>query len=150
MVHRRLVLATGVFDILHPGHLRFLEESKKQGGPGARLVVVVATDKTVKSRKGQGPTMSESDRLEIVSSLKPVNRAVLGHKKIDFLGVLHELKPDIVCVGYDQNDIKRRVVKLVADQKLSIRVVQIQKFGGRGPTSSSGLKKRIAKNLAED
>ncbi len=146
MVHRKTVLATGVFDILHPGHIRFLEESKKKGGPRATLVVVVATDKTVKDRKGHGPTLSESDRLELVSALRPVNRAVLGHEKVDFLGVLHELKPDIVCVGYDQNDIKRRVVKLVADQKLPIRVVQIQKFGRNGLNSSTGVKKKIARN----
>src|SRR6266571_7477395 len=106
MALHKTVLATGVFDILHPGHIRFLEESKKQGGPGAQLVVVVARDKTVVKRKGRGPVLPESDRREIVACLKPVNRAVLGHEEVDFLGVLEELKPDIVCVGYDQNDIK--------------------------------------------
>src|SRR5262249_7671765 len=146
MVLRKTVLATGVFDILHPGHIRFLEESKKKGGPRARLVVVVARDKTVRERKGHVPTLPEAYRGWIGSALRPVDRAVLGHEKVDFLGVLHELKPDIVCVGYDQNDVKRRVVKLVADQKLPIRVVQIQKFGRNGLNSSSGVKRRIAKN----
>ncbi len=146
MVQRKTVLATGVFDILHPGHIRFLEESKKKGGPRATLVVVVARDKTVKDHKGHGPTLPETDRLELVSALRPVNRAVLGHEKVDFLGVLHELKPDIVCVGYDQSDVKRKVVKLVADQKLPIRVVKIRKFGRKGLNSSTGVKKRIAAN----
>jgi FAD synthetase len=146
LAQRKTVLATGVFDILHPGHVRFLEESKKQGGPGARLVVVVARDKTVLKRKGRRPVLPESDRREIVSFLKPVNRAVLGHEEVDFLGVLEELRPDIVCVGYDQNDIKTRVKKLVTAQKLPIRVVQIAKFGRDGLNSSTGVKKRIAKN----
>jgi FAD synthetase len=143
---RKTVLATGVFDILHPGHVRFLEESKKQGGPGARLVVVVARDKTVLKRKGRRPVLPESDRRDIVASLKPVSRAILGHEEVDFLGVLEELKPDIVCVGYDQNDIKTRVRKVVTGQKLPIRVVQIAKFGRDGLNSSTGVKKRIAKN----
>ncbi len=140
------VLATGVFDILHPGHIRFLEESKKQGGPGAHLVVVVARDKTVFKRKGRGPVLPESDRREIVSALKPVSRAILGHEEVDFLGVLQEVKPDIVCVGYDQKDIKTAVKRLVARQKLPIRVVQLAKFGKDGLNSSTGLKKRIARS----
>jgi FAD synthetase len=146
LAHRKTVLATGVFDILHPGHVRFLEESKKRGGPGARLVVVVARDKTVLKRKGRRPVLPESDRREIVSLLKPVNRAVLGHEEVDFLGVLEELRPDIVCVGYDQNDIKTTVKKLVTAQKLPIRVVQIAKFGRDGLNSSTGVKKRIARD----
>src|SRR5437867_4849256 len=146
MAQHKTVLATGVFDILHPGHILFLEESKKQGGPGARLVVVVARDKTVRDRKGHGPTLPELDRVQIVSALKPVNRALLGHEHVDFLGVLQELRPDIVCVGYDQNDIKRKVAKLVVEQNLPIRVVQIAKFGRNGLNSSTGVKRRIAKN----
>ena len=146
MAQRKTVLATGVFDILHPGHIRFLEESKKQGGPGARLVVVVARDRTVMRRKGRRPVLPESDRREIVASLKPVSRAILGHEEVDFLGVLEELKPDIVCVGYDQKDIKTTVKKVVRAQKLPIRVVQIAKFGRDGLNSSTGVKKRIARS----
>ena len=48
---RRRVLASGVFDLIHDGHLRFLEEAKKMGGKGAELVVVVARDSTVRRLK---------------------------------------------------------------------------------------------------
>ncbi len=146
MAPGKTVLATGVFDILHPGHLRFLEESKKQGGPGARLIVVIAKDLTVLKRKGHPPVLPESQRRQIVASLKPVTKAILGHKGVDFLGILQEFKPSIVCVGYDQNDIKAAVKKVIADQKLPIRVVQLPKFGVDGLNSSTGVKRRVVKN----
>jgi FAD synthetase len=145
MTPRKTVLATGVFDILHLGHIRFLRESRKKGGPGAKLVVVIARDRTVFNRKGRSPIMPESQRREIVASLKYVDKAVLGHAKIDMLGVLREEKPDIVCVGYDQREIKSSLEKLVRKEKLRLRVVQIGRFGLGGLSSSSQLKDRIVK-----
>ena len=145
MTRRKKVLATGVFDILHHGHLRFLQESKKSGGPRARLVVVIARDKTVFNRKGHKPIMPERQRREIVAALKPVYRAILGHPNLDMLGVLEEVKPDVVCVGYDQQEIKASLNKLVRKEKLRLRVVQIPKFGQGPISSSSQLKARIAR-----
>ncbi len=146
MAPGKTVLATGVFDILHPGHLRFLEESKKKGGPRARLVVIIAKDHTVLKRKGHPPVLPESDRRQIVASLKPVSKAILGHEEVDFLGILQEVRPSIVCVGYDQNDIKAAVKRVIVDQKLPIRVVQLPKFGVDGLNSSTGVKRRVVKN----
>ena len=138
-------MATGVFDILHPGHLRFLAESKRRGGPGARLVVVVARDETVLRRKGRKPILSEKERLQMISALRVVDRAVLGHKHLDMIGFLREIRPSIVSVGYDQNDIKSSVEKLIKQEKLGIRVVQIRRFGPPTHNSSTKLKKQIAK-----
>ncbi len=50
---RKIVLASGVFDLLHLGHVRFLEAAKSTGGRGAKLVVVVARDDTVEKKKGR-------------------------------------------------------------------------------------------------
>src|SRR5215472_12053998 len=96
------VLATGVFDLLHVGHLRFLEASKQKGGPNSRLVVVVATDKTVRRRKGKNPVIPEEQRTEIVGALRVVDRALLGKEEIDLLGILRQVHPDVLCFGYDQ------------------------------------------------
>ncbi len=148
MAERKTVLATGVFDVLHPGHLRFLEESKRRGGPGARLVVVVARDGTVLRRKERKPIMSENERLEMVSALRVVDRAILGHQHLDLIGVLREIRPSIVSVGYDQNDIKSSVKKLIQQEKLRIRVLQIRKFSPSPLNSSTKLKNRIAKSYA--
>lgn len=138
-------MATGVFDILHPGHIKFLEESKRRGGRGAQLVVVVARDATVRQRKGRDPTIPESQRLEMVKALRAVDRAILGHPKLDLLGVLREEKPDLVAVGHDQNQIKSAVMKVIMKAKLPIRVVQIREFGPRRLNSSTKVKSEVAK-----
>jgi FAD synthetase len=142
------VLATGVFDLLHLGHLRFLEESKKKGGPRSRLVVVVARDKTVFRRKGKGPVIPEDQRRELVAALRVVDRAILGREEVDLLGILREVKPDIVCVGYDQDEIRAAVTRVIGKERLPIRVIRIRRFGPIGFNSSTKLKNRVAKALS--
>jgi len=144
----KTVLATGVFDLLHLGHLRFLEESKRKGGPRSRLVVVVGRDKTVFRRKGKGPIIPEDQRRELVAALRVVDRAILGREEIDLLGILEEVKPDIVCVGYDQDEIRVAVAELIRKQGLPIRVIRIRRFGPIGYNSSSKLKNRVAQALS--
>ena len=92
------VMASGVFDLLHPGHLYYLKEAKKLGD---ELVVVGATDNTVRKRKHE-PITPQDMRLEMVEALKPVDRAVLGHEN-DVFRTVEELKPDIIALGYDQD-----------------------------------------------
>lgn len=141
-------MATGVFDLLHLGHLRFLEESKKKGGPGSKLVVVVASDKTVFRSKGKGPVIPADQRRTLVAALRVVDRAILGKEEREILGILKEVKPDIVCVGYDQDEISAAVRRVIRKQGLAIRVVKIQRFGPAGFNSSSKLKNRIARVLS--
>jgi FAD synthetase len=142
------VLATGVFDLLHLGHLRFLQESKRKGGPRSKLLVVVARDKTVFRRKGRGPVIPEDQRRELVGALRVVDRAILGREEIDLLGVLKEVKPNLVCVGYDQDEIRTAVTRLIVKEGLPIKVVRIRRFGPIGFNSSSSLKKKIARSVA--
>ena len=142
------MLATGVFDLLHLGHLRFLEESKRKGGPRSKLVVVVARDKTVFRRKGKSPVIPEDQRRELVAALRVVDRALLGREEIDLLGILKETRPDIVCVGYDQDEIRSGVTRLIRKEGLRIRVVRIRRFGPIGFNSSSNLKARVVKALS--
>lgn len=141
------MLATGVFDLLHLGHVRFLEEAKRKGGRGAHLVVVVASDRTVTRRKGRKPILPESQRRKLVSSLRIVDQAVLGLEKVDMLATLKKIRPDIICVGYDQLEIKRSVEKLLKREGLNIRLVQIRKFGPNNLNSSSKLKARVAEKM---
>jgi len=145
----KIVLATGAFDLLHLGHVRFLEASKRRGGPGAKLIVVVARDKTVLNRKGRMPILPEDQRRELVGSLRMVDKAILGHTRLDLLGVLREVRPDIVSVGYDQKQIKASVEKLLREQGLPVRVVQIPKFGSSGLNSSTGIKQRVARRWTD-
>ena len=145
MARGKIVLATGAFDLLHFGHVRFLEASKRRGGPGAKLIVVVARDKTVLNRKGRMPILPEDQRRELVGSLRVVDKAILGHTRLDLLGVLREVRPDIISVGYDQTQIKASVERLLREQGLPVRVVQIPKFGSSGLNSSTGIKQRVAR-----
>ena len=107
--------------------------------------MVVARDKTVLNRKGRMPILPEAQRKELVGSLRVVDKAILGHTHLDLLGVLREVKPDIVSVGYDQKQIKASVEKLLREQDLDIPVIQIPKFGRDGLNSSTGIRQKVAR-----
>ncbi len=118
------VMATGVFDILHPGHVIFLKEAKKLGD---ELVVVVARDSTAAKLKHM-PIMREEARRFLVESLKPVDSAILGNED-DMYRTVEDIKPDIIVLGYDQNfkedDIKRECNK----RGINVQVVRLEKYG---------------------
>jgi FAD synthetase len=140
---RKIVLASGVFDLLHLGHVRFLEEAKKAGGSGAKLVVIVARDSTVRTRKGEEPIMSENQRCALVASLRVVDEAILGFEKFDVARVVEKIFPDVVAFGYDQQGLERTVRDYVRQRGLKINVVRIGKFSSDELDSSSKIKQRI-------
>ncbi|HTY47995.1 MAG TPA: adenylyltransferase/cytidyltransferase family protein [Methanomassiliicoccales archaeon] len=117
------VMATGVFDILHSGHLHFLEEAKNLGD---ELVVVVATDATVRRRKHE-PITPEKMRVELVSALKPVDRAILGHEG-DIFEVVLQIKPDIIALGYDQHFDEKQLQEQLKARGLKVKVVRLAKY----------------------
>lgn len=137
------VLASGVFDLLHYGHIRFLEEAKRLGGPDARLVVIVATDETVRKNKGRDPVIPENQRRALVESLKVVDEAILGYKDMDLESVLDRAKPDIVAVGHDQKEIMEQVLTLKDRKGLRLRVVQVGRFEEEDLNSSSKIRRKI-------
>ncbi len=139
----KLVLASGTFDLLHLGHVRYLEEAKKAGGKNAKLLVIVARDKTVEKRKGQRPIMPEEHRRALVESLKVVDQAILGYEEFDIGSVIAELKPDIIAVGYDQTGIEEQVRKAIQQKQLPVQVVRVSKFGKFELDSSFKIKRKI-------
>jgi len=139
----KVVLASGTFDLLHLGHVKYLEEAKKAGGKSAKLVVIVARDRTVEERKGKRPVMPEEHRRALVESLKVVNQAVLGHEDFDMGKVIDEIKPDVIAVGYDQKSIEEKVREIVAQKRLGIQIVRIQRFGRPELNSSLKIKKKV-------
>lgn len=88
----------GAFDGFHPGHLDFLRQAKKLGD---FLIVSVGTDRNVEKIKGKKPLFGEDERLDVVSNLKIVDRAIMGARHDFFVKVKQE-KPDIIGLGYDQ------------------------------------------------
>lgn len=144
----RIVLASGVFDLLHLGHVKFLEEAKKAGGSNAKLVVVVARDSTVEKAKGKKPIMSEDQRFALVSAMKVVDEAVLGYEKFVIGDVIEKIKPDIIALGYDQKENEKQVKAYVEKNKLPIQIVHIGKFEENALDSSSKIKQKIIDKLA--
>jgi len=94
----RVVLAGGVFDIIHPGHLHTLRAAKSLGNV---LVVVVATDKTAQKMKSRIPLHNMELRRDLVSSLSMVDYAMVGYEG-DIFKTVEVVRPDIIALGYDQ------------------------------------------------
>lgn len=143
----KVVLASGVFDLLHLGHVRFLEEAKKAGGPNAELVVIVARDSTVQKRKGVKPIMPENQRCALVDSLKVVDCAILGFEDFDIRKVIEKIRPDIIAVGYDQEGMERAVKEHVRSEGLKTRIVRVGKFSEDELDSSSKIKQKIIEDF---
>lgn len=142
-LNKKVVLASGVFDLLHLGHVRFLEEAKKVGGKNSQLIVIIARDITVKEKKGRKPVMSENQRRALVESLKVVDEALLGFEDFDIGDVIERVKPDIIALGYDQIELENGTKMYVEKNKLTIKVVRIGKFEEDELDSSSKIKKKI-------
>lgn len=139
----KLVVASGVFDLLHYGHVKYLEEAKKIGGEDAKLIVIVARDSTVRRLKGKNPIISEDQRRALVEALKPVDIALLGYEDLSFEKAIEKVMPDIIAVGYDQDYIWNELQSIVKERKLGVKVVRIEKFGSEELNSSSKIKRKI-------
>jgi FAD synthetase len=137
------VLAAGVFDLLHLGHVRFLEEAKRAGGKNVKLIVIVARDETVEKKKGKKPVMSENQRRALVEALAIVDEAVLGYEKFNIKKVIATIRPNIVALGHDQKAIEEIVRKTIKKEDFKIRVVKIGQFSEEELNSSTDIKKKI-------
>ena len=97
---KKVVFTNGCFDILHPGHIRLLTTAKSFGDV---IIVGVNTDVSVKMFKGdKRPILSQDERLEMISALKPVDFAILFGER-EPSKIIAELKPDIHVKGGDYN-----------------------------------------------
>lgn len=122
----KTVMATGTFDIIHPGHGFYLEKSKELGGKGARLIVVVARDATVRAKK-RVPIIPEEQRLEVVRMLKPVDEAYLGSTTDMFL-IVEKIRPDIITIGPDQHFDLEKLRKQLAERNIQAEVIKIEAY----------------------
>jgi len=104
------VLIFGTFDGLHPGHLHFIKQAKRYGD---YLIAVVARDKNVKKLKGHLPKQPERIRLKNLQNLATVNKTILGYQNYaKRKNIINKIKPDIICLGYDQPQLKIENYKL--------------------------------------
>jgi rfaE bifunctional protein nucleotidyltransferase chain/domain len=95
---KRLVFTNGCFDILHIGHVKYLEKAKSLGDV---LMVGINSDRSAKILKGSGhPLITENERAEIVSSLYPVDYVIIFDEETP-IQLISELKPDVHVKGGD-------------------------------------------------
>ena len=135
------VMAVGVFDLLHAGHLHYLEQAKSLGG---HLTVVIAHDDTVRKRKHE-PVTNHDLRRRMVEGLKPVDQAVIGNPpEVPIFDILPEVKPDIIALGYDQEHAEDSIKNKL--NQLGFENIQVLRVEGLSE-DLDGTRKIIARIL---
>jgi glycerol-3-phosphate cytidylyltransferase/FAD synthetase len=117
-----IVLAGGVFDIIHPGHIHTLNAAKALGDV---LVVVVATDSTAVKMKKRSPIHDQEQRQELVNSLSMVDICLIGQEN-DIFKTVNLVRPQIIALGYDQTHQEKFITDGCKRIKLDAKVARLQ------------------------
>ena len=135
------VMAVGVFDLLHAGHLHYMEQAKSLGD---HLTVVVAHDDTVRMRK-HAPVTGQELRCRMVNGLKPVDEALIGNPpEVPIFDILPVVKPDIIALGYDQEHAEDRIRSRL--DELGFQHIEVTRVEGLSD-DLDGTRKIIARIL---
>jgi len=138
---KKTVLAGGVFDIIHPGHIHTLNAAKALGDV---LVVAIATDKTTQKMKKRQPLHNQELRRELVSCLSMVDKAIVGHED-DIFETVRAIKPDIIVLGYDQVHQEQFISDGCKRINLDVEIVRLQ--SPVPELSSSEIEKKYGKDI---
>lgn len=122
-VLKKRVVVFGIFDGLHLGHEHFLQQARACGD---ELFVIVGKDEISQKLKSKTPQLNERQRRNEVAKSPLVNKAVLGDKALGEYKILKKLKPDTVCIGYDQKELKKDLQRWIKenDMKITVRVMK--------------------------
>lgn len=121
----KTVLAFGSFDILHPGHLLYLEKARRLGD---KLIVIIARDESIKMFKGHAPFFNQEDRRKMIESLKIVDIAVVGNKlkkPDDRYLIIKKYRPSFIVFGYDQKVNEENLAIWLKENKIKAKIVRI-------------------------
>tara|TARA_Y100001949_G_scaffold172522_1_gene176670 strand:- start:234 stop:683 length:450 start_codon:yes stop_codon:yes gene_type:complete len=119
---KKIVLAGGVFDIIHPGHIHTLNAAKALGDV---LVVVIATDKTAQKMKKRSPLHNQELRRELVSCLSMVDVVIIGDEE-DIFETVKLVKPNLIALGYDQVHQEKFISDGCKRIKLDVEIVRLE------------------------
>jgi FAD synthetase len=133
----KTVVATGTFDLLHPGHLYYLEESRRLGD---ELYVIIARDANVRHKPR--PVIPEDQRMKMVGALKPVDHAVLGDLH-DMFRPIREIQPAIITIGFNQHFDEAKLVADLRSRGISSDVVRIDQYPGDSCSSTSRIIRKV-------
>jgi len=137
------VLVAGKFDILHLGHLAYLEQARELAGEDGELIVIIALDKTVEKERGAPPVFPQEQRRRLVEALGIVDRAIIGLDTEDHTEIVIQTRPDIVALGYDQYTDIERLEERIAERGLHTKIIRLEKKTADGLCSSTMIRKRI-------
>lgn len=118
------VLAAGVFDVFHAGHLHFLREARKLGD---ELTVIVTSD-SVARYEGKKPQFSARARAELLGRLRLADRVVIGRSDGDIMKTVKALGPDIIALGYDQTLTVASLTAILAKIPWHGTIKRVKKF----------------------
>jgi len=137
------VVATGTFDLLHPGHIYYLEESRRLGD---ELSVIVARDANVRHKPK--PVIPEDQRLKMVAALNPVDNAVLGDLH-DMFRPIREIGPAIITIGFNQHFDEEHLKGELRKRGISADVVRVGQYPGDSYSSTSRIIRKILEQYQE-
>lgn len=140
----KTVVATGTFDLLHPGHLYYLEESRRLGD---ELHVIIARDANVRHKPR--PVIPEDQRMKMVGALKPVDHAVLGDLH-DMFRPIREIQPAIITIGFNQHFDEAKLVADLRSRGISSDVVRIDQYPGDSCSSTSRIIRKVLEQYREE
>jgi len=136
-----VVLAGGVFDIIHPGHIYTLNAAKALGDV---LVVVVATDNTSEKMKKRRPLHTQEQRQELVNSLSMVDLCLVGQED-DIFKTVNRVRPQIIALGYDQIHQEKFITDGCKKIELDAKVARLQ--SPIPESSSSKIEKEYGESI---
>ena len=137
----KVVLAGGVFDIIHPGHIYTLNAAKALGDT---LVVVVATDNTAEKMKKRTPLHDQEQRKNLVDSLSMVDLCIIGEEG-DIFKTVEKVKPEIIALGYDQVHQEKFITDGCRKLNLNVKVARLQ--SPNPEISSSKIEKKYGESI---
>lgn len=122
---KKVVLVGGCFDIVHLGHVIFLEKAKAEGDV---LVVLLESDENIKKNKGNNrPVNNQANRAEFLTKLRMVDKVIkLPEMKSDeeYLEIIKKIKPDIIAVSEGDENLEKKKIQA---QGIGSRVVEVTK-----------------------
>ncbi len=132
-------MASGVFDLLHPGHIYFLEQSKKLGD---ELVVLLTNDMVASRTKGE-LLFDQASRAHMVQALACVDQAIVATETepTNYYKTVLAIRPDIIALGYDQTFTEQALAADLAAHGWQGKIVRLGQY--HQPVSSSQLKNQI-------
>jgi glycerol-3-phosphate cytidylyltransferase/FAD synthetase len=137
----KVVLAGGVFDIIHPGHIHTLKAAKDLGDV---LVVAIATDKTAEKMKKRLPLHTQDQRKMLVDALSIVDVGIVGNEE-NLFKTVDLIRPQIIALGYDQVHQEKFIIEGCKKINLNVTVARLQ--SPIPEVSSSIIEKKYGENI---